>query len=48
MKTQTEMIPYQGTELVTALVDDVVYVAMKPFVEAMGLDWRRQSQKNAR
>ncbi len=45
MKTQTGIIPFQGTKLVTALVDDVIYIAMKPFVEAMGLAWQSQSEK---
>ncbi len=45
MKTKTGIIPFRDTEIVTSKVNDVIYVALKPIVNAMGLDWRRQSQK---
>ncbi len=45
--TNVEMgvIPYREMELLTKKVNNIVWVALKPLVTAMGLDWRRQSQK---
>ena len=39
------IIPYKGSEIVTTSINGVVYVAMKPFVDAMGLNWDTQNEK---
>lgn len=50
MATQisTQTIPFHGSELITLKVDDVIYTAVKPLVEAIGLDWGGQQQKLAK
>jgi len=45
MKSMTALIPFHNNELVTANIDGTVYVAMKPIVEAMGLNWKTQMRK---
>ncbi|MCT8663906.1 hypothetical protein KZ370_09815 [Glaesserella parasuis] len=47
MTTQisTQTISFYGSELITLKVEDVIYTAVKPIVEAMGLDWGGQQQK---
>ena len=39
------IVPFHGAKLITTQVNDIVYVAMKPIVEAIGLDWKSQSRK---
>ena len=41
----TQIISFYGSELVTLKVEDVVYTAVRPIVEAIGLDWSSQSVK---
>lgn len=41
----TQTISFYGSELITLKVEDVIYTAVKPIVEAMGLDWSGQQQK---
>lgn len=41
----TQTISFHGSELVTLKVEDVVYTAVRPIVEAIGLDWASQSTK---
>jgi hypothetical protein len=38
-------VPFYGNELITVERDGSVYVAMRPIVEAIGIDWRSQRQK---
>lgn len=38
-------VPFYGSNLVSIKVEDVAYVAMRPIVEAIGLDWGSQSVK---
>ena len=38
-------IPFAGEKLITVEQEGVVYVAMKPIVEAIGLDWSTQARK---
>lgn len=47
MTTQisTQTISFYGSELITLKVEDVIYTAVKPIVEAIGLDWGGQQQK---
>ncbi|HII3734654.1 TPA: phage antirepressor N-terminal domain-containing protein, partial [Pasteurella multocida] len=47
MTTQisTQTISFHGSQLITLKVDDVIYTAVKPIVEALGIDWTRQSRK---
>lgn len=45
MKIETEIIPYRGMELLTRKVNNIVWVALKPIVNAIGLDWMSQSVK---
>ncbi|WP_084299782.1 phage antirepressor N-terminal domain-containing protein [Chitinimonas koreensis] len=40
-----EKVMFQGAALLTVRVDGVAYVAMKPIVEAIGIDWRSQRAK---
>lgn len=42
---QTEAVDFHGQELVTVNMDGVIYVAMKPVVEGMGMDWANQFVK---
>ncbi|MDO9939747.1 phage antirepressor N-terminal domain-containing protein [Glaesserella parasuis] len=41
----TQTFSFYGSELITLKVEDVIYTAVKPIVEAIGLDWARQSKK---
>lgn len=41
----TQTISFHGSDLITLKVEDVIYTAVKPIVEAMGLDWGGQQQK---
>ncbi|HHE3464353.1 phage antirepressor N-terminal domain-containing protein [Pasteurella multocida] len=43
MATQT--ISFYGSQLITLKVDDVIYTAVKPIVEALGLSWSSQHRK---
>lgn len=45
VETQIEVIPFNGIELLSKKIDEIIWVALKPIVEGMGLDWKRQSQK---
>lgn len=38
-------IPFNGEKLIAAEYDGQVYVAMRPIVQGMGLDWATQSKK---
>ncbi|WP_283119639.1 phage antirepressor N-terminal domain-containing protein [Neisseria elongata] len=38
-------IPFEGARLIAAEYDGQVYVAMRPIVQGMGLDWATQSKK---
>lgn len=42
---QTTIVAFNGASLVTAKIKEVIYVAMRPIVEAMGLDWAGQTVK---
>lgn len=42
---QTAIVAFNGASLVTAKIKDVIYVAMRPIVEAIGLDWASQTVK---
>lgn len=47
MNTQisTKTISFYGSELITLKVGDVIYTAVKPIVEALGLSWGTQKRK---
>lgn len=47
MTTQisTQTISFHGSQLITLKVDDVIYTAVKPIVEALGLSWSSQHRK---
>ncbi|HII3823460.1 TPA: phage antirepressor N-terminal domain-containing protein [Pasteurella multocida] len=45
MATQTQTISFYGSQLITLKVDDVIYTAVKPIVEALGLSWSSQHRK---
>ena len=47
MTTQisTQTISFYGSELITLKVEDVIYTAVKPIVEALGLSWGTQKRK---
>ena len=42
---KAEVMNFHGQELITLLVDHVEYVAMKPVVENLSLDWENQRKK---
>jgi len=43
---KTELVSVVGTELITAINEQgMVFIAMKPLIEAMGLNWKSQSVK---
>jgi len=43
---RTKLISVVGTDIITAMNEQgVVYIAMKPLIEGMGLDWGTQSRK---
>lgn len=50
MTTQisTQTISFYGSELITLKVEDVIYTAVKPIAEALGLAWGTQQQKLSR
>lgn len=41
----TTSLPFHGQHIVTAMAAGVAYVAMKPVVEGIGLDWKTQYRK---
>lgn len=41
----TQVISFHGSELITLKVDDVIYTAVRPIVEALGLSWGSQQRK---
>lgn len=41
----TQTLSFHGSDLITLKVEDVIYTAVKPIVEAIGLDWGGQQQK---
>ncbi len=47
MTTQitTQTISFYGSDLITLKVEDVIYTAVRPIVEALGLSWGSQSIK---
>ncbi|MFC0908013.1 phage antirepressor N-terminal domain-containing protein [Pasteurella multocida] len=47
MKTQisTQTIPFHGSELITLKIEDVIYTAVRPIAEALGLSWSTQKRK---
>lgn len=44
----TQTLSFHGSDLITLKVDDVIYTAVKPIVEALGLSWGTQQQKLSR
>lgn len=42
---QTAIVAFNGASLVTAKIKEIIYVAMRPIVEAIGLDWAGQTVK---
>ncbi|WP_236641682.1 phage antirepressor N-terminal domain-containing protein [Rodentibacter pneumotropicus] len=41
----TQTISFYGSDLITLKVEDVIYTAVRPLVEAIGLDWAGQTVK---
>ncbi|EIC5148281.1 phage antirepressor Ant [Salmonella enterica] len=41
----TSYVPFNGHKIITAMVAGVVYVAMKPIVENLGMSWTSQHRK---
>lgn len=41
----TQTISFYGSDLITLKVEDVIYTAVRPIVEALGLSWGSQSIK---
>ena len=41
----TQVISFHGSELITLKVDDVIYTAVKPIAEALGINWATQARK---
>lgn len=41
----TQVISFHGSELITLKVYDVIYTAVRPIVEALGLSWGSQQRK---
>ncbi|WP_082985595.1 phage antirepressor N-terminal domain-containing protein [Gallibacterium genomosp. 1] len=41
----TQAITFYGSELVTLKVENVIYTAVRPIVEALGLSWSTQKRK---
>ncbi|EED3357068.1 phage antirepressor N-terminal domain-containing protein [Salmonella enterica] len=41
----TSYVPFNGQQIITAMAAGVAYVAMKPIVENLGLDWPSQHRK---
>lgn len=50
MTTQlsTQKISFYGSDLITLKVEDIIYTAVKPIAEALGLAWGTQQQKLSR
>lgn len=45
VETQIEVIPFNGIELLSKKIDEIIWVALKPIVVGMGLDWNTQLNK---
>ncbi|AWB52331.1 phage antirepressor N-terminal domain-containing protein [Pasteurella multocida] len=45
ISTQTQTISFYGSQLITLKVDDVIYTAVRPIAEALGLSWSTQKRK---
>jgi len=45
MSTRFELVPFHDNEILTIERDGDIYVAMRPIVEALGLDWQSQLQR---
>lgn len=43
--TQIETVDFHGQQLITAKIDDDIFVAMKPIVEGIGVSWQGQHEK---
>ncbi|MBN6711138.1 phage antirepressor N-terminal domain-containing protein [Haemophilus haemoglobinophilus] len=41
----TQTISFYGSDLITLKLDDVIYTAVRPIVEALGLSWGSQQRK---
>lgn len=41
----TQTLSFHGSDLITLKVENVIYTAIRPIVEAIGLDWASQSVK---
>ncbi|EEF3370392.1 hypothetical protein GKU98_17760 [Salmonella enterica] len=41
----TSYVPFNGQQIITAMVSGVAYVAMKPIVENLGMSWTSQHRK---
>lgn len=41
----TQTLSFYGSDLITLKVDDVIYTAVKPIVDALGLSWGTQQRK---
>lgn len=41
----TSYVPFNGQKIITAMVAGVAYVAMRPIVENIGIDWAGQTVK---
>lgn len=41
----TQTISFYGSDLITLKLDDVIYTAVRPIVEALGLSWGTQQRK---
>ncbi|EXI61533.1 hypothetical protein MHD_04320 [Mannheimia granulomatis] len=41
----TQTLSFHGSELITLKINDVIYTAVKPIVEALGLSWGTQKRK---
>lgn len=41
----TQTLSFYGSELITLKVEDVIYTAVKPIVDALGLSWSSQHRK---
>lgn len=41
----TQTISFYGSELITLKVEDIIYTAVRPIVEALGLSWGSQQRK---
>ncbi|TNG91720.1 hypothetical protein FHQ28_11700 [Pasteurellaceae bacterium USgator11] len=41
----TQTLSFHGSDLITLKVEDVIYTALRPIVEALGINWATQSRK---